>query len=426
MLFALLMGLLPYQLPSYDAADFIVESTDCVARARYGGQNPVLCDVSPALRLALAECEADLSNWVGDVDIPCEIEVPRGLWYMASEVTVCNTVSIDFNGSKVFSQADVTPIRFLGFQACKDAGRRTAGVSSLSNLYLRPYTASSTVTLEAGIEIHAPVRLSNIKMFDYDIGVEITANATDTVVNRRANANGWRMDSVTVQRSNFRGIYVDGPDVNVGVATRVGATSSCRKASALVAEGQCADIFDGSFLGCTWIASSTGYAQDIVTSSVFPGFVLGDSANSRSVCLGCYIEGGYGGGIAAGTTNVLGGIGSWTGGGNRLEGNRISGLEAIGQDGLISVKLGSLTGGGALTLTPLGDSGAYPLRFKYSAANASFFADIGNLGIGQVLRIGAKNTTPTLGLGGLMLRPNNTLPNVYLNTTGYIVPRQVP
>src|SRR5690606_487787 len=150
------------------------------------------------------------------------------------------------------------------------------------------------------------------------------------------------------------------------------------------------------------------------------------SANSRSVCLGCYIEGGYGGGIAAGTTNVVGGIGSWSGGGNRLEGNRISGLEAFGSDGLVSVKLGSLTGGGALTLTPLNDSGSYPLRSKYVPASSLFLVDGGHAGVAQVLGIGGKHPSPTLGPGGFWLRPNAARPNVYINTTGNVVTEQAP
>ncbi len=411
--------------PVYQLAD-LIEPSDCAQRGSYGGQNRVLCDLAPALNRALAACYASVSTWTGDADVQCQIEGPSGLFYFGSTVELCHGGKLSLGSAKIFSAPGVTPIVGPGFQACRDRGL-TSGIWTIQDIgTMRPYSVTPPGVIVRGFDLKGPHRLRNIRLHNYTQGIRITANATSTTTAQRANANGWVLEQIGIQGSEHAGIWIDGPDVNVGVATRVGVTSSCGSASLLGHLGPCADIYDGSFLGCTWIAASTGYAEDAITGTVYPGIVLGDSANSRSVCLGCYIESGYGGGQAAAVTNVLGGIGGWTGPGNRLEGNRISALESVGSDGTMSVKLGSLTGGGALTLTPIGDSGSYPLRFKYSTTNAAFFADVGNIGGAQVLRIGAKNTTPTLGLGGLMLRPNNSLPNVFYNTTGYIVPRQTP
>lgn len=417
---------LPGEKPVFHVADLIDQSADCAQRGSYGGQNRVLCDLAPALNRALAACYASVSSWAGDRDVPCEIDVPGGLFYLGSTVEFCHGGRVDFGSAKIFTAPGVTAIRGLGFQACRNAGRE-AGVWTFENVgMLRPYGAAPVTPYAFGFDLRAPHRLRNVRMIGYTQGVRITANATATTAAQRANANGWSLDQVVIQGSEHAGVWVDGPDVNVGVGQRVGVTSSCGSVSVLAALGPCADIYDGSFLGSTWIAAATGYAQDAATNAVYPGIVLGDSANSRSVCLGCYIEGGYGGGQVAATANVLGGIGGWSGPGNRLEGNRISGLEAVGLEGTLSVKLGALTGGGALTLTPIGDSGSYPLRFKYDAARAVIFADVGNASAARVLDVGAKNTTPNLGLGGLMLRRNNSLPNVFLNSTGYVVQRQVP
>lgn len=417
---------LPGEKPVFHLADLIDQSADCAQRGSYGGQNRVLCDLAPALNRALTACYASVSSWTGDADVQCQIEGPSGLFYFGSTVELCHGGKLSLGSAKIFSAPGVTPIVGPGFQACRDRGQ-TSGIWTIQDIgTMRPYGVSPPGVIVRGFDLKGPHRLRNIRLHNYTQGIRITANATATTTAQRANANGWSLDHVVIQGSEHAGIWIDGPDVNVGLAIRVGVTSSCGSASLLTALGPCADIYDGSFLGSTWIAASTGYAQDDTTNAVYPGIVLGDSANSRSVCLGCYIEGGYGGGQVAATANVLGGIGGWTGPGNRLEGNRISGLESVGSDGLISVKLGALTGGGALTLTPIGDSGSYPLRFKYSAAQAAFYADVGNLGTARVLDIGAKSTTPNLGLGGLMLRRNNSLPNVYLNTTGYVVQRQVP
>lgn len=425
MILALIVALLPGEKPVYRLSDYVQEATDCAKRGSYGGQNRVLCDLAEPLKRALADCFASVSTWTGDADVQCEIEGPSGLFYWASSVDLCHGGRLDLGSAKIFSAIGVTPIVGPGFQACRDRGLKS-GKWEIANATMRPYGTATSTVVTRGLDLKGPHRVRNVTLHDYVQGIRIVANAEAEPAAARANANNWALELVQIQGAKHAGIWIDGPDTNVGFALKIGVTSSCKRASEWPELGACADIHDGSFLGCTWVATATGYAKDEITGVVYPGIILGDSGNSRSVCVGCYIEGGYGGGLAAGTTNVVGGIGSWSGGGNRLEGNRISGLEAFGSDGLASLKLGSLTGGGALTITPLNDPGSYPLRLKYVPASSSFVVDVANIGSAQVLRIGAKSTTPTLGLGGLLIRPNAALPNVFLNTTGYILQRQVP
>lgn len=423
LMLSLLLALLPNERPTIDVSSYVLD-TECVQRGSYGGRNEVLCDLAPALNRALLECYEDAGTWVGTVDVGCKLVVPRGLFYIGSTVEFCHRGSIEFQGGKVFSAPNVTPFNFVGFQRCRDSNLPSAGPWEVDELYMRPYGVTSTVTDAFGIEAHSPVRLRDVHLMAYTQGVHIHANATADEVAARANANGYSLENVTVQTSLHAGIHVDGPDVNVGVGVRVGSTSNCKQANNLVARlGPCADIFDGSFLGDTWVAASTGYAQDAL-GAVYPGIVLGDSANSRSVCVGCYIEGGYGGGQVAAVANVVGGIGGWSGPGNRLEGNRISALEATSPDGLLRVRLGANTGGGAFSLVPVG-SGTYPLRWKYEATTGAVRLDVGNLNSAVVYRVGA--TSSALGgLGGYVLRPTSGLLNVYLNNANNIISRQAP
>jgi hypothetical protein len=419
---------LPYEAPIYQLRDYVNETTDCVQRGSYGGQTPVLCDIAPALQAAIDECEASVSSWAGDQDVPCRIEGMPGLFYWGSKVTVCHTIDIDLKSAKIMTADAVSPIEFRGFGECLADNRPSAGASRLANAMFRRYSTATPATVIA-IEVHAPVKIEKVSILGYTQGILVYANAATTQpLVSRANANGWRLQDVTVQASLHAGVWVDGPDTNVGLSLRTGATSNCKQGSSLEGTlGTCADIFDGSYLGSTWIASATGYAKDTTTNAVFPGLVMGDSANSRSVCVGCYVESGYGGGVVALHANAVGGIGSWEGDGNVLQGHRISGLEAVGADGLVSVQLGLLTGGGALTLTPVGQSGTYPLRFKYDVDSTNYLLNVGNVNYAHALSIGAKaSSNGSLGLGSLVLRPSTVAVDVLLNNGGTVVSGEAP
>jgi len=417
---------LPGEVSTIQALDFVNEPVDCLPRY-YGGQTTTICDISPALQEAIFECEArtTLNNLTGD--LRCEINVRPGLYLMGSRVDVCGTIAIDFNDSKIMTAAGVSPFLFRGYGDCLDQGRPSAGTSSLENFLMRRLVPSDTSSTTA-VEIHAPIRMRKFSILGYTRGIVLTANGdTSLPPAQRALANSWIISDGAVQSSGHSGIYVDGPDVNVGLLERVGSTSNCKQGTQLSIDLglPCADVFDGSFLGITLVVVSTGYAKDTTTNQVFPGIHLGDSNNNRSVCLGCYIESGYGNGVfGSSNANVLGGIGGWTGGGNRLEGNRISGLVSTGQDGLAEIKLGSLTGGGALSIVPLNDPGSYPLRLKWEPSGANFLFNVGNVSGGHALRIGGKATSNlNLGLGSLILRPLNNAP-VLINNTANQVSRQ--
>ncbi|NJN94486.1 MAG: hypothetical protein HC875_10530 [Anaerolineales bacterium] len=417
---------LPGEAETIQALDYVNEITDCSPRY-YGGQYHNLCDISPALQQSIYECEArtQTSNLTGD--LRCEINVRPGLYFMGSRVDICGAVAIDLNDSKLMTGAGVSPFLFNGYGLCLAQSRPSAGTSSIENFLLRRMVPSDTSSVTA-VEIHAPIRMRRFSILGYTRGVVLTANGSPSLPEDRSLANSWIIQDGSIQSSGHSGIYIDGPDVNVGLLERVGSTSNCKQGTQMSLDLglPCADVFDGSFLGITLVAVSTGYAKDTQTNEVFPGFVLGDSNNNRSVLLGGYIESGYGNGVfGSSNANVLGGIGGWTGAGNRLEGNRMSGLVLKGQDGLAEVKMGSLTGGGALSIVPLGDAGSYPLRLKWDVASSNFQFNVGNVSGGNAIHIGGKATSNLgLGLGSLILRPIGGSVPVIINNTSQQVSRQ--
>lgn len=425
LLAALAMAALPGETSALNLASFVDAEVDCPIR-RYGGRDVPMCDLAPGAKRALAACYARVSTWAGDRDIPCRLTIPSGgPYYLGETIEVCHSVQIDARGAKILTAPGVTAFRFLGFAACQASGRPKAGASSLDGVTLLPVSATATTARAYGVEAEAPVVLEDLVINGYTQGVRISAGANRAPA---SNANRWRIVGARIGGSLHAGIWVDGPDTNVGVAIQTSATGNCLQAAALSALGPCAETVDGSFLGSTWIASSTAYAEALPAQPT--SFLLGDSANSRSVCVGCYAED-PAVGLAGTNTNVIAGKSAWsaTNAPSVYQGARITALSLLGADGLAELRLGTLSGGGALTLAPVGQPSTpaadkpRELRFKYEVSTKSWRLDIGNSNAAVAARIGAAQNALG-GLGGFVLRPTTGL--VYLGASTQVVQGRAP
>lgn len=414
---ALLISGLPGERTDIDVAALVNEAEECKSQS-YGGHTFVGCDIAPAMERAVSLCRSQLDVY-DTASMPCNYDVPLGLWFWTKKVDVC-AGRINFHGSRVRTSF-ITPIRFPGHGYCQSIGWPQGSPDvGISDVDLEPLGSIPVGTLVYGLEVSKPARIDRVKVRRFTQGIRIIGWADAPIPAEKSNANGFHLTDVSIAESQHTGIWIDGPDTNVGLIERSRVTRSCDDAVELAALGACADIVDGSFLGITLIATNTGYAQDhYPLGPVYPGYILGDSANSRSVCVGCYAEGGYENSVAAENTNVLGGIAAWDGTGGVIQGYQMQSLEITNGDNTAKVSFGkkATSAGTAMMITPIGFSiVTQPLRFKMNAATNSMLIDVANLGTAQALRIGM-NANAVGGAGGLYLRPNNTLPSVYLNTT---------
>lgn len=425
MMLALLLSALPGEQPSFDVAAFVDTEVDCPVR-RYGGRDEAFCDLAPAAERALAACYARVSTWAGDRDIPCDFEWPTGTFVLSRTVEACHAVRFRGYGTKILTLGEITPIYFVGHVACTASGRPKATGSEISGIILQPFAATSTNTITYGILAEAPLEIGRVQIRGgYTQGIRISAGSGRSPASL---ANRWRLDGVSVQGAHHVGVWVDGEDTNVGLALGASSAGNCLKAAPLAASlGPCAEIHEGSFLGSTWIAAHAAYAESLHPNVPVP-YVMGDSGNSRSVCIGCYAED-PGVGVVANNANILGGKSVWSGF-PIIQGTVFRAAEFTNDNdpsNTVTLGLGRLATGSGVgwALSAAGWSGGTTLRLKVDRGLNAYRLDVGNLGSAQALRIGA-NSSAIGGAGGVILRPNNTLPNVYLNTTGYIVQRQVP
>lgn len=414
---------LPGETPAFDVAAFVDVEADCPVR-RYGGRNVALCDLSPAARRALEACYARVSTWAGDRDLPCRLDLPSGTFFAGETIEACHEAHINGPETKLLTAAGRTGVRFLGFGACLASGRPKGAGGSLVGVTLLPFSVTPTTARAYGVEAEAPVVLEDLTISGYTQGIRISAGAKRSPP---SNANRWRIVGGRVSGSLHAGISIDGPDTNVGVAIQPSSTGNCLRAADLASLGACAQTVDGSLLGSTWIAASAAYAERV--EPIATSFILGDSENSRSVCVGCYSED-PSIGIAESNVNVIAGKSVWSSANapSIYQGQRMTALSLLGADGLAELRLGTLSGGGALTLLPVGQPSSpaaekpRELRLKYEVSGGFWRLDVGNSNAAVPLRIGAKQNALG-GLGSLILRPSTGL--VYLGGSAQVVQGRV-
>lgn len=443
-IFALLVSLLPYERPVMNLDNYVDRSNlfddgpDCVQRANYGGLSEVLCDLAPALKRAVAECEAMTKHPNGvayalDANVGCNIVVPQGVFYWGSTVELCHNGTLKFGEAMIRSEPGVTQLRTLRYGECLTEGRPqpTSGWT-IDGGQLRVYGVTTVAAPAFAIDVQHTTRIVGTHIHGFTQAIHIYANgATSQPLEDRALANLTRIENVMIESSHHAGIWFDGPDANAGTVIATSITGSCQQHAALEATlGPCADAYDGSFLGNYWMGVHTSNLAGK------PGFILGDSASSHAVAIAPYTEGVGVVNTCQGQANVVGGIGGFTGPCAVYQGKLMNGLELVGGGGKAKIRMGDLSPivGSAFTIYPVAQvAGApfqYPLSLNYSTsgsgatASAKYTLNVSGVAAGNVADIGA-NTNALNGLGGMVLRPG-TSANVYLNNSGYITQRQVP
>lgn len=297
-----------------------------------------------------------------------ELRIPKGSYYLSNtwkidrQVRIVGDSSPDGNalGSVRLYFADgVDGIVFEDYRT--SVSGNFADGSSLESVYItRKNTALSTGD---GIWMRTRARLRDVVIDQMGRhGCRIEATSGGAV---EGNANLWHIDSCRFMRNGTDGLYIDGADVNAGVAVRLDCSNNGRHG-----------IFDSSFLGNTFVACHT----ESNTSSQYKT----DNSNARSVFLGCYSEGGYPASSIVAPSMVIGG-----GHGAGLTGNGyfyVDGYQTktrFYQDSNRTATERYMDLSGSVSLMALYDpneaGGAWPFRTK--GATGGFFVDWANTNV---------------------------------------------
>lgn len=397
----------PLRRSVFELTDEIDVAADCPVR-RVRGDNTPICDLGPAFTRTFRRCEAEL----GEERVGCVITIAPGTYELRAPLRICRPHVIRGAGGGAFGPATriytpdgLTPFRFAPFAECRAAKAPGAAGAELSHLALEAYAQTSSTPFY-GLWLGDKVVIEHVHLRRYTQGIRINAGAKRKR-EEASNANAWWLAEVWVDQSAHAGIHLDGPDANVGLALRPIATSNCRDAARFEKLlGPCANIYSGDFLGSTFVAAQTATAKDLNTKTVYPGYVMGDSANSRSVCLGCYAEGDQLPSVLAKNANAFGGLASWTGTGWMI-GPQVGGLSLLNDrdpKNPVRLVLGRLAAPGTfLELVPVGSEAlSWPLRLKLDLEEQVFRFDVGGVNTGTAMVIGASKTG-SLGLGKLRL-----------------------
>ncbi|MBK6687086.1 MAG: hypothetical protein IPG45_21640 [Deltaproteobacteria bacterium] len=397
----------PLRRSVFELTDEIQVAKDCPVRKVRGKSTPI-CDLGPAFSRTFRRCLPEL----GDDRSGCVITVAPGTYELRTPQRICRPHVIRGAGGGAFGPATriytpdgLTPFRFAPFAECRAAEEPGAAGAELSHLALEAYAQTSTTPF-FGLWLGDKVVIEHVHLRRYTQGIRINAGAKRKRL-EASNANAWWLAEVWVDQSAHAGIHLDGPDTNVGLALRPVATSNCRDAVRFEKIlGPCANIYSGDFLGSTFVAAQTASAKDLTTKTAYPGYVMGDSANSRSVCLGCYAEGDQLPSILAKNANAFGGLTTWSGTGWMI-GPQVGGLSLLNDrdpKNPVRLVLGRLAAPGTfLELTPVSsEEMRWPLRLKLDLEEQVFRFEVGGLSDSTAMVIGAAKNA-SLGLGKLRL-----------------------
>lgn len=253
--------------------------------------------------------------------------------------------------------------------------------SVIEHLYLRRGNGADTTIdgITHGVRFRARAHVDScyISGFAGD-GIHILATSGSGTLANEGNANNWGVSNTRIQNCRD-GIFVDGADVNVGMAHHVDSSSNNRYG-----------IYDSSFLGCNWIGC---HCNGNITKDI-----LQDSANARSVFIGQYVETGGQGSEIVTPSVAIGGL--WGGG---LTG----GYQWV--DGSLSGSTLAFTGNGSTTQQSI--SGTARLQNTWNqggistSRRASYNIQVGAtsnfMPIGSLLGRGGASNSYTAGIIGL-------------------------
>ncbi len=249
----------------------------------------------------------------------------------------------------------------------------------------------------AGVWMEARAHLDHVWIDGFTQGVRIHAGAKRKpgktkdggwAYHAETNANGWSLSHVRITHSRHSGVFVDGPDTNAGLALNVTASSNCRDADRYESLGwrSCANFYDSSFLGNTWIAPHSASVTD-KRGNVHHQY-LTDSANARNVFIGAYAEENNGPSRASKNDVVVGGLGAWDRGskGVVLRDGEVNGLCSTASGGDGQLCMGHFAGSGAIQFRAK-RLPTVRLRVDRTAGHEGWRFDLNNLNRGVLGRI---------------------------------------
>jgi len=204
--------------------------------------------------------------------------VPAGEYYLGSKIELKHTVILEGHGvgaggvrsgSKLRWPADMDGIVINRYNTLADDTEGTAtgaaDGSIIRNLYLAG--GGGTFGTADGVWFRARGTLEHCTIAGFSgHGIKIVA-ASNTPGPVDGNANNWRVNNCRCENNKNCGMFVDGPDVNAGLATLLDCSQNGRWG-----------IWDSGFLGNTYIAchvASNGFGQ-----------IAGNGATSSIVWLG--------------------------------------------------------------------------------------------------------------------------------------------
>lgn len=223
------------------------------------------------------------------------ILVPEGIYYLSGQLNISKQIILRgvttpdgnaWSGSVLKFATGTTGIRIYDYRTSPVG--TDAGGTTIENLVIR--TTRNSAASEPGYHgIHSDTRCTIrncVVVLFGENGINIVATAGGSP---NGNANNWRIDNVRSAENGSNGLYIDGADVNAGVAVRLDCSSNLGWG-----------IFDSSFLGNTYVACHTA-------SNTSGGYKT-DNANGRTVLVGCYSETGQPASSVVYPTLVLGGL----------------------------------------------------------------------------------------------------------------------
>lgn len=375
---ALLVGFFPGERPDLYVRDQILPE-DC---------GPTICNISPAIDRTLAVADL-VPTPVGMRPQGSKIHLPCGEFQISKPIDVHREHTITGCGGAGWG----APTLLRSMTSTHAIVIRTSGAwAILQDFGIRTDLPSETSDRH-GIKAEGRAFIDRVYIRGFVHGY----HAVGWAVGNHTNINGGALTGLRIEGTEHAGIYIDGPDSNAILFQAIDIGSACQKASKWVALGPCAGIFESSFLGNTFVATQVAGTKE--GTAPMPGYNFDSNGNQRSTCVGCYSEIDNAPGIMSVNTDILGGIGQWTGPGLRLEGVRASSLRVWGVSspaGTPELLLGAAGGlpGTVLMATPpqianplVPPNATLRLRLGTATGKRGWYWDMAGLGIGVSQRV---------------------------------------
>lgn len=324
-------------------------------------------NISPALQSAADDCVRGAG--------PCAIEISDGECSLGSTVELCPGVEISGASEQhTVIRTATTAFHVRRYGSCRADGVRWTGSVRLEKLYLLGSPRHPTESPRFGVHAENNIRLGRLRMNGFTQGVRLVS---DGRLSPPGLANLWRMDEVWIQNVEHAGVFVDGGDVNVGLALGLNISPpTCSAVDKWPQLGECAAIVDDAFLGNVYVAPHTAGTRGRSYALTHP--------SARHALLGAYAEADQLPGYVGPQSMVLGGIGAWEGPGLHVVGQYFSGARFVNRrdpSNIVELELGGATNVPGTFFAARSHALGYswPLRFKAEPSRMCYRLDVANL-----------------------------------------------